>query len=345
VADPASTDSRSSSGSSRPASHRRPLTPNRSLHGGRPFSRRCSTAWISFFAASARARAARGAQAAAASRGSAHRASRPTQAPRARATPPACARRACRSSRGPARSRCHPGTDHDHPVHVRLEQPRDLPTRCRSPPTPPDPCSADSPPASRSPPACSAPAPRSGPSPSSQIATTQKSRCTSRPIARPAQLRQRHNSPPQSPLPVRENQRDNDTDRYELIAQSRQVAGAAERKARARSPSRQTGLPVYVLPEGPYPGSTEPTNGAGQTLHTAVSCREQRASCERVAARPVLGDSESGRRRRRRPGARACFWANSESGRRRRRRPGCAPPFTRRRHSGVGARVPPALVV
>ena len=36
----------------------------------------------------------------------------------------------------------------------------------------------------------------------------------------------------------------------------------------------QTGLPAYVLPEGPYPGSTEPTNGTGQTLHKAVSCRE-----------------------------------------------------------------------
>jgi hypothetical protein len=33
-----------------PASHRRPLTPNRSEHGGLPCRRRCSTAWISFFA-------------------------------------------------------------------------------------------------------------------------------------------------------------------------------------------------------------------------------------------------------------------------------------------------------
>ncbi len=44
---------------------------------------------------------------------------------------------------------------------------------------------------------------------------------------------------------VRENQRDNDTDRYELtLAQSRQVAGAAERKARARSPSIKTAYPT-----------------------------------------------------------------------------------------------------
>jgi hypothetical protein len=47
---PASTDSRSSTGSSRPASQRRPLTPNRSEHGGLPCSRRCRTAWISFLA-------------------------------------------------------------------------------------------------------------------------------------------------------------------------------------------------------------------------------------------------------------------------------------------------------
>ena len=45
-----STVSRSSSASSSPASHLRPLTPNRSLNGGRPTSWRIRTAWISFFA-------------------------------------------------------------------------------------------------------------------------------------------------------------------------------------------------------------------------------------------------------------------------------------------------------
>jgi hypothetical protein len=45
-----STVSRSSSASSSPASHLRPLTPNRSLTGGRPTSWRINTAWISFFA-------------------------------------------------------------------------------------------------------------------------------------------------------------------------------------------------------------------------------------------------------------------------------------------------------
>jgi hypothetical protein len=51
--------------------------------------------------------------------------------------------------------------------------------------------------------------------PSSQIATSQKSRCTSKPIARPTHLGI-PNSPPQLVLPMPENQRDNDTDRYEL---------------------------------------------------------------------------------------------------------------------------------
>jgi hypothetical protein len=57
--------------------------------------------------------------------------------------------------------------------------------------------------------------------PSSQIATTQNSRCTSRPTARPTHLStvipHLHSS-----IVVRENQRDNDTDRYELKAQSGQ---------------------------------------------------------------------------------------------------------------------------
>jgi hypothetical protein len=47
---PASTDSRSSSGSSSSASHRRPSTPNRSLNGARPTRQRIRTAWISFLA-------------------------------------------------------------------------------------------------------------------------------------------------------------------------------------------------------------------------------------------------------------------------------------------------------
>ena len=64
---------------------------------------------------------------------------------------------------------------------------------------------------------------------------------------------------------VRENQRDNDTDRHELTAQSRQVARAAERTARARSPSIKTAYPSAFSQSGPCPGSTEATANTGQT--------------------------------------------------------------------------------
>src|SRR5919202_7363 len=50
-----------------------------------------------------------------------------------------------------------------------------------------------------------------------------------------------------------ENQRDNDTDRYVLAAQSRQVAGAAERKARAQSPSRKPAYPPALSQQAPVP--------------------------------------------------------------------------------------------
>jgi hypothetical protein len=72
----------------------------------------------------------------------------------------------------------------------------------------------------------------------------------------------------------RENQPNNDTDRYKLKAQPRQVAGAADRKARARSPSRKTAYPSALSQEGPCPGSTQPTIRTGRTLREAVSCRE-----------------------------------------------------------------------
>jgi len=47
---PASTVSRSSTGSSSSPSQRRPLTPNRSANGARPIRQRINTAWISFLA-------------------------------------------------------------------------------------------------------------------------------------------------------------------------------------------------------------------------------------------------------------------------------------------------------
>ena len=176
--------------------------------------------------------------------------------------------------------------DHDHAVNVRLEQPRDLPRAAghlqRHPIRP----AADSRPASRSPPACSRTRPAERTTPSSQIATTQKSRCTSRPIARPAQ--------PDNPtihLPTRitcgETQRDNDTDRYELKAQSRQVAGAAERKARARSPSRKPACPPTFSQKAPVPDQpnlrTAPDRPSKQEFHAA------RRSSRRAAYRGPAG--------------------------------------------------------
>ena len=88
--------------------------------------------------------------------------------------------------------------------------------------------------------------------------------------------RQRHPHLHQLVDVQRENQRDNDTDRYVLAAQSRQVAGAAERKARARSPSRKPAYPPAFSQQSPCPGSPDATAGPGQSLQRAFSCRERR---------------------------------------------------------------------
>jgi hypothetical protein len=72
-----------------------------------------------------------------------------------------------------------------------------------------------------------------------------------------------------------ENQRDNDKDRYELEAQSKQVAGAAERKARARSPSIKTAYPTaFSQTRAPVSDDPELRTGPGQSLEKAVSCFE-----------------------------------------------------------------------
>ena len=125
---PASTVSRSSTGSCCSASQVRPLMPNRSLAGGRPFSRRISTAWISFLARVHAADAAGGAEPAGdASRGCARRAPRPRPATRPPAAWPARAHRGDRSSRAPDGSRCRSGLTTITPSDMRLEDPRDFP--------------------------------------------------------------------------------------------------------------------------------------------------------------------------------------------------------------------------
>ena len=184
--------------------------------------------------------------------------------------------------------------DHDHPVHMRLEQPRDLPAAAGHLQRHPIGRPADSPPASAIPSGVLGTRPAERTCPSSQIATTQKSRCTSRPIARPTHLATRHVSPPRHRVDMqRENQRDNDTDRYELEAQSRQVAGAAERKARARSPSTQNGLPVCVLPKkAPVPDQPNlgpaPDRPSKKQFHAATSGRRVFAGCSPIPKRAGL---------------------------------------------------------
>jgi hypothetical protein len=109
--------------------------------------------------------------------------------------------------------------------------------------------------------------------PSSQIATTQRSRSTSKPIARPPP----HQSDPNTSTDVvdsqRENQRDNDTDRYELKAQSRQVAGAAERKARARSPSIKLRPTRLRSPEKPLAHQRERDDALPKTSSAQPAMR------------------------------------------------------------------------
>ena len=163
--------------------------------------------------------------------------------------------------------------DHDHPVHVRLEDPRDLPAAARHLQRHPirrqqtrrqrlQPLRrARHPPAERT-------------TPSSQIATTQKSRCTSKPIARPTQL----TTPPphlHTTLTRGRTSGTNDTDRYELEAQSRQVAGAAEQKARARSPSSKTAYPTAFSQQSPCPSQPDPRPSPGQEPPTAFSSPER----------------------------------------------------------------------
>ncbi len=183
---PASTDSRSSSGSSRPASHWRPLTPNRSLHGGRPFSRRCSTAWISFFARDReRTSCSRRANRRRITRQRSSGIHTDSISPRESST--ASVRASSRSvfalactipvSSGETtitRSTCGSSSlATSHALPVTSNATRSVLSRLAA--SVPIPSGV----------LATRPAERT--TPSSQIATTQKSRCTSKPIARPAQ--------------------------------------------------------------------------------------------------------------------------------------------------------------
>src|SRR6516165_3019722 len=245
---PASTDSRSSAGSSRLESQARPLTLNRSEHGGLPCSRRRRQAWISFFArvrdrtsCSRRARRRRTIRQRSSGVHTASSSPFHSKPANARASSLSVFARALLI---PVSSGLTTTTRFTCGSRIRATS-QQLPVTSNATRSDGSRLSANV----AMPSGVLGTRPADRVTPSSQIATTQKSRSTSKPIARPTHL-----GNPNSHLhsaAVRENQRDNDTDRYELEAQSRQVAGAAERKARARSPSINYGLPVCVLPMRP----------------------------------------------------------------------------------------------
>jgi len=192
---PASIDSRSSNGSSRSASHRRPLTPNRSANPGLACSRRWSTAWISFLARvcppmSCSRRASRRPKIRQGSSGIQTASSSPSTKARQGARVEFVGLRAGARDTGVIR------TDHHHPLHVRLQKPRDLPTAPRhlqSHPVGGQQALRKQPQALRG-----ARDPTRG-AHHSLIADRDQTetRCTSRPIARPTHLINATTSPPQ----------------------------------------------------------------------------------------------------------------------------------------------------
>ena len=198
--------------------------------------------------------------------------------------------------------------DHDHLLHVRLEQPRDLPRatgdlqrhpvgrlqtrrerlerlrRRRSPGR------------------------RSGPR------RPRRSRSHRNRDAGQDRSRGRPTSPPcdtccttiTSTHSNEENQRANDNDRYVLSAQSGQVAGAAKKKSPRSKRIVQNGLPDCVLPEGPCPGSPDRTLGAGRSLEP-----DFHATTPKSLALPRVASHACPRRSTRQPSGRPHAWTSS----------------------------------
>ena len=128
---PACTVSASSSGSSSPRSQLRPLTPNRSDTGGRPFRRRINTAWSSFLTreralTSCPRRDSRRRMREIHSGGTHTASSSPVHNSLAsvRASSRSVFARACEMP-------VSPGGDHDDLAHMRLQQPDNLPRATR----------------------------------------------------------------------------------------------------------------------------------------------------------------------------------------------------------------------
>ena len=111
--------------------------------------------------------------------------------------------------------------------------------------------------------------------PSSQIATSQKSRCTSNPIALPTAVGRSHFSLLRSSNNERENRGHNDNDGYALAAQSGKSQGRPP-KSTGSKPIVQNGLPSYVLPESPYPDRRTVSPDPDGALTRSFSCPEIR---------------------------------------------------------------------
>jgi hypothetical protein len=169
-------------------------------------------------------------------------------------------------------------------VDVRLEDPAHPPSNCLSPPTPPGPTPPSSPPTRRS--------RQASPSPGRLSAPPRCRRSRSRRLAMHVQAnratdpsRHRHPSPPQLELWCGRTSGTTTQTDTSSTALSRPVAGAAERKARARSPSIKTAYPSAFSQTSPCPGSADPKLAPGQSLQAAVSCLEK----QKCAAGPLRG--------------------------------------------------------
>ena len=263
-----STVRRSSIGSSRAASHARPLRPKGSLTGGRPLRLRCSTAAISFLICVRR-----------------------LTSPRRRETSRRSVRRALiadpdrRDQIGGQQIGQHPRVDlvgldlrvadRAHLLGVREH---DLgrraargsarsPARCRSPPAPPGPSAPGSARTAQARSGVVATRPAERARPPSQIATSQKSRCTSNPIDLPTSPPARH-----------DDGRDggqNDTYGFALAAhpgksQGRPVTPTGSQPIRTVRPARPRS-PRAPVPERPRRYAPPRTNPA--RLRRAFSCR------------------------------------------------------------------------
>ena len=239
-------------GSSSPASHWRPLTPNRSASTAAcPADGAAAPPGSRSWRACVSARAAHDARADGATRGSAHRASRPIQAHPSTTGAPARARPAGRSSRCawviPVSSGLTTTTRSTYGSRIRATS-QQLPVTSNATRSVGARLSASV----LNPSGVLGTRPAERTFPSSQIATTQKSRCTSRPIARPTHLTNASSHLHQLVVDTeRENQREK---RHRPIRAPTLNPGKSQGRPNEKhglEAHRQNGLPVCVLPRRP----------------------------------------------------------------------------------------------